>query len=279
MRHPLFCIIIAVYNGQATLRRCLDSVIGQTSKDWELIVVDGGSTDGTVEILDEYRNYFSYWISEPDKGIFHAWNKALRQISGEWVIFLGADDRFAESTVLERITVNVRRSLPQFRVVYGRLDQVDRDGELIRTLGHPWSEVRKRLPVEMVIPHPATFHHRSLFSDLGGFDESFSIAGDYEFVLRELLASPAYFAEDVTVTMMQVGGVSASPRSSLKMLREMRKARRIHGIDTVGFYYPLSFSKVYLRIVLEKCLGENLSRLLLDIWRRYTGRKPYWTKV
>ncbi|MEQ1667696.1 MAG: glycosyltransferase [Sulfuriferula sp.] len=88
---PLISIIIAVYNGKATLQQCIDSVVQQTYSNKELIIIDGGSKDGTVELLEENRNKFSYWESEPDRGIYNAWNKGLTQAKGEWICFLGAD--------------------------------------------------------------------------------------------------------------------------------------------------------------------------------------------
>ena len=93
---PLVSIIIAVYNGANTLQDCLDSIKQQTYQNIELIIIDGGSTDATIDVLNEYDAQISYWISEPDDGIYNAWNKGVVQAKGEWICFLGADELHGE---------------------------------------------------------------------------------------------------------------------------------------------------------------------------------------
>ena len=90
---PMISVIVAVYNGQATLKQCLDSVTQQTYENTELIVIDGGSTDGTVDLLRANQEKIAYWISEPDRGIYNAWNKALTQARGDWICFLRSEER------------------------------------------------------------------------------------------------------------------------------------------------------------------------------------------
>ena len=89
---PLISIVVSVFNGADTLQQCIDSVTDQTYPAVELIVIDGGSTDGTREILLRNASKLAYWVSEPDRGIYHAWNKALVHAQGDWISFLGADD-------------------------------------------------------------------------------------------------------------------------------------------------------------------------------------------
>src|SRR5690606_34585060 len=97
---PRFSVVISVFNGAKTLQKCLDSVAGQTYAARELIVIDGGSTDGTQQILRHNAGRLAYWVSEPDRGTYHAWNKALAQASGDWSCFLGADDYLWEPATL-----------------------------------------------------------------------------------------------------------------------------------------------------------------------------------
>ena len=87
--NPLLTIIVAVFNGAKTLERCIDSVVQQTWPYKELIIMDGGSTDGTVDLLKRYDSKIKYWESRPDRGIYHAWNKALDHAEGEWICFIG----------------------------------------------------------------------------------------------------------------------------------------------------------------------------------------------
>ena len=93
-KYPLISIIVAVYNGEKTLQRCIDSVFSQTYPHKELIIIDGGSTDGTVDILQTNNDKITYWKSEPDNGIYQAWNKALDHAKSDWICFLGSDDYF-----------------------------------------------------------------------------------------------------------------------------------------------------------------------------------------
>lgn len=104
----MISIIVAVFNGKITLQHCIDSVAQQTYPNKELIIIDGGSKDGTVNLLEENRNKISYWISEPDRGIYNAWNKGLEQTTGKWIIFLGADDYLWDVRVLERGLIGVQ---------------------------------------------------------------------------------------------------------------------------------------------------------------------------
>ena len=91
-RRKLLSIIIATYNAEKTLQRCLDSIIVQKSEEVELIIIDGGSTDNTVSIIKRNFKIIDYWISEKDKGIYDAWNKGIDKANGKWVQFVGSDD-------------------------------------------------------------------------------------------------------------------------------------------------------------------------------------------
>jgi glycosyltransferase involved in cell wall biosynthesis len=92
MNNPLISIITVVYNGASTLERTIHSIIGQTYKNIEYIIIDGGSTDGTVDIIKKYENRLAFWVSEPDRGIYDAMNKGIDKATGEWMLFMGCDD-------------------------------------------------------------------------------------------------------------------------------------------------------------------------------------------
>ncbi len=135
-------IIISVFNGRATLQQCIDSIRQQTLANKELIVIDGGSQDGTVDLLRANAEWISYWESEPDRGIYHAWNKALAHAHGEWICFLGADDFLWDPTVLERTGVQLQKLPQDIRVAYGRIMLIGEDGEPTRSIGQPWEQAR-----------------------------------------------------------------------------------------------------------------------------------------
>ena len=173
---PAVSVVVAVRDAVETLPRCLDSILAQTYPNLEIVVIDGGSTDGTVECLERYSELLAYWLSESDFGVYSAWNKALSHLKGDWVCFLGADDRFAGATALSDLA---RHLAPRpERVVYGLTHVVNDAGCRVGTMGKPWPETRAELPERMSLPNPSTFYHRTLFEKHGRFDESFRIAGD-----------------------------------------------------------------------------------------------------
>jgi len=211
---PLLTVIVAVFNGAATLQQCIDSVAQQTYPNKELIIIDGGSRDGTVDLLEANREQISYWISEPDRGIYNAWNKGLARAKGEWICFLGADDYFWDAQVLERMAAQMEKLPPDIRVVYGQIMMVNSDGTSLYPVGEPWEKIKGRFRQVMCIPHPGAMHRRGLFEQHGQFDESFHIAGDYELLLRELKVADAFFISDLVTVAMRQGGISSTPANS-----------------------------------------------------------------
>lgn len=275
---PKISVIIAVYNGARTLQQCLDSVTQQEYPYIELIVVDGGSDDGTVDLLKANHNKISYWISESDSGIYHAWNKALVHATGDWVCFLGADDFLWNERTIADIATDLQRLPPNVRVAYGQIMLLTHEGNRIHPLGDPWDKAKERFRHVMSIPHQAVMHRRSMFDLNGHFDQSFRIAGDYELLLRELKAADAVFLPNQIVTGMRIGGISSDPKNSLKALNEIRRAQRMHGQRLPGRVWLAAVLRVYLRTIMWRLLGEKTSNKVIDTIRNQIGLPSYWTK-
>jgi glycosyltransferase involved in cell wall biosynthesis len=218
-------LIIAVYNGRRTLERCLDSIFSQTYSDREIIVMDGGSLDGTVDLLKKHENKIAHWESKPDRGIYHAWNKAVDRARGQWVCFLGADDFWASSRSLERMM-----SLGNANVdlIVGKVAIVDVQGQVLRVMGEPWSWSRIRR--WQCVAHPGLLHRRSLFDRCGRFDERYQIAADYDFLLRVGKSAEARFLAEVVVYVENSG---LSRRRVRQVLLEARQIQRQH--PEIGF--------------------------------------------
>lgn len=272
---PVVSFIVAVFNGAQYLQRCIDSVANQSYPDKELIVMDGGSTDGSVDILKHNTDKITYWESKPDHGIYHAWNKALEHSQGDWIAFLGSDDYLWNSQVLSSLLPYMSSAVDDgIRVVYGRVAFVNAKGKVIRVNGEPWGKVRKRFLVEMSIPHPGTLHHRDLFSEYGGFDETFSIVGDYEFLMRELKYRQARFAEDIITTGFQDGGLTNSVHSLQLALRELPRVRRKHVSRGYAITHP---SKMYIKtlsaLLLYKMIGETGFNRVQRLYRYIKGSR------
>lgn len=277
--NPLLTIIVAVFNGRATLQQCIDSVAQQTYTNKELIIIDGGSRDGTVDLLEANRERISYWISEPDKGIYNAWNKGLSQAKGEWICFLGADDYFWDAQVLEQMTEQLIKLPASIRVAYGQIMLLNNDGKRLYPIGEPWEKIKDRFKQVMCIPHQGVMHRRSLFEQHGQFDESYRIAGDYELLLRELKTGGAVFIHNLIVAGMRQGGISNVPANALVTMQEFRSAQRMHGQRFPGWIWIAAMARVYLRLLLWRLLGERATRSALDIYRRMLGLPSYWTKT
>ncbi|HNW34590.1 MAG TPA: glycosyltransferase family 2 protein [Candidatus Ozemobacteraceae bacterium] len=277
---PFVTFVVAVRNGRRTIERCLESVWRQTDPDRELIVIDAASDDGTVDYLKANSAKIDFWLSEHDRGVYQAWNKALSKARGEWICFLGADDRLFSDDILGKIRPVLENRREEEIFFYGCLVNVNRKGEIIETLGQPWNEVRDLLPKIHCLPHSGAFHHRSMF-DAGGFDERFKIAGDYDLLLRELRKRQACFVPSLTVVAMEIGGMSSDPANSLVNLRENRRAQRKWG--TVGAFpnRPLlmAWLRVWIRIILVRSFGIERVARWLDIGRGFMGKEPYWTRL
>lgn len=276
---PLITVVTVVFNGEEFLEETIQSVINQTYDNVEYIIIDGGSTDGTLEILQKYDSSIDYWVSEKDNGIYDAWNKGVSLFQGDWVAFLGADDYIWNLQVLERISVELIVVPSDIRVIYGQIMLLNNHGEILHTIGKPWEQVKLRFKQMMSIPHPSVMHRRDLFEQYGGFDDFFCIAGDYEFLLRELKTQDAYFIPNFIVVAMRQGGVSSSPENSLIQLREIRLAQIKQGGKYPGLLWFMSMVKVYIRLFLWRTVGEALTRKILDFGRRILGLPPFWTKT
>jgi glycosyltransferase involved in cell wall biosynthesis len=276
---PLISVIVAVFNGQATLQQCIESIARQSYKKMELIIVDGGSRDGTVDLLKANDDRIDYWVSEPDRGIFNAWNKGIAHARGEWICFIGADDFLWDSRVLERMAAYLEKLPADIRVAYGQVTRLGTDGKELYSEGQPWREAKKLFQQYMSLPHPAVMHRRSLFDRHGNFDETFRIAGDYELLLRELKEGEATFIPGIIVTGVRSGGISTRPENTIKALKEIYRAQRMHGRIFPGRFVLKSFANEWLRLAFWRVLGDRNARRLLDLRRRMRGLPPYWTKA
>src|SRR6185437_1760960 len=162
----LVSIIIATFNAANTLEKCIQSVIAQDYPYKELIIIDGASTDNSVEIIKKYQPFISYWVSEPDSGIYDAWNKALKQTKGEWICFIGADDYYLSKTALSDM---LALAGPETELISAKINLISDTGKLIKVMGNPWKwSVMKRW---MCVSHPGLLHKRALFAEYGLFSK------------------------------------------------------------------------------------------------------------
>lgn len=212
---PLVTVITAVFNGAGTIENCIESVLGQDYPHIEHIIIDGGSTDGTIDVLRQYEGRIARWISEPDSGVYDAWNKGVQLAHGEWVAFLSADDTFLPGAVRAYMELSVKNPDAEFLSSVVRLEH---HGGYTRLFGESWQWLR--FSKFMCTAHPGSMHKKSLFTHYGLYDTSYKITADYELLLRAGAALRAAFMPTTTVAM-KAGGMS----DSFRALREARRAR------------------------------------------------------
>jgi glycosyltransferase involved in cell wall biosynthesis len=269
-------IIIACLDPGPLLPRCLESVARQTHPDIEIVVADGGSRDGTAGLLRRWRPPTGVeltFFSAPDGGIADAWNRAITRAGGEWILFLGADDVLAEPTVIANAAAFLADADPRCRVVYGEVVLVDREGMEVARLARPWS-AREFRGCRYNLPHQAVFHHHSLLAEFGPFDTSLSISADFDLLLRALARDEPTYVPGLTVTRMQVGGLSSSRRNApLVVMEELRLFRRYGaGMPWVLYWWLL---KAVIKSGLHRFAGEARALAVTNLYRRVIrGEEP-----
>ena len=208
----LFSIITVCFNSAKTIRQTFESVLSQSCKDYEYWVIDGASTDGTVDIIREYEPRFEgrmHWISEKDNGIYDAMNKGIRLTKGEYLNFLNADDYYENQTL--EIVKNEIENHPGHDIYYGISRFYDSKGEY-RIL----RDNHMRLPGQR-INHQAMWYRRTVFSTFGVYDTSFRISADFHHQLGLYLKNYSFFPFNQIIVNYYKDGYSRQFLSQRRM--------------------------------------------------------------
>lgn len=237
-------VITAVFNNREHIADAIDSALGQSHSDVELIVIDGGSTDGTLEVLQTYADRIAVLVSEPDQGIYDALNKGLRLATGEVIAFLHADDVFADADSLARVASGFISD--EIDAVYGDLVYVRRDNpQQVVRYWKAGSFTLGRLHSGWMPPHPAFYARRSVYERLGSFDTSYRIAADYDCMLRFLKSGIRVAYVPQVLVKMRLGGASnRSLRNILQKSREDYRALRSNKVGGLPALLWKNFSKL-----------------------------------
>jgi glycosyltransferase involved in cell wall biosynthesis len=222
-KFPLISVITVCLNNANFIEQTFKSVIFQTYSNIEYIVIDGGSQDGTAEIIARYKDHFAYWHSKSDRGLAHAFNLGLNQAHGDWILYLHSDDFFAEHTVVERMLPWLIQH-EDADVVFGDVKLITRQqgfkiAPFSKIFGSRWEW--KRFRWRDTLPHQAAFTNRKYFSRVGVFDETFKIAIDYEHYLRGGMGLKAVYVP-IAISCMRRGGLSQ--QNLIKSFWENRRA-------------------------------------------------------
>jgi len=263
INQPLISIITSTYNAAEHLPHLIESIKEQTYKNIEWIVVDGNSIDGTIDILRENEDIISYWISEPDNGVYEAWNKVLPRANGEWIYFIGADDFFWGRDAVERI-VDILVTIPKnILIAYAKVMLISNySNDELDILGRPWEKTKKTFKSISSIPHQGVIHRKVLFEKYGKFNDLFRITGDYEFLLRHLKNNDAFFMDEI-ITGMRNSGISSQWENATTIMKEIRLAQKINGLRIPRILWATRYVCLMILIFLCKIFGrKNIFRII-----------------
>jgi glycosyltransferase involved in cell wall biosynthesis len=232
IRKPLFSVVIATRQAAEVLPGALESLQAQTCQDFELIIIDGASRDATLRVARSYRGPLTL-VSEPDSGIYEAFNKGLERAQGCYSVFLGADDRYPPGALAAVAAAIGEDADESPDAIAGAYNVIDKQGHSARKLPRP-EFTRQRLPRSMPTKRQALFLRTELIRRAGGFDPSYKIAGDYELFLRLLPLKLRWHFIDEALVDFQLGAtsyvLSDQPLSALvrypKVTFFMRSMRR-----------------------------------------------------
>ena len=238
----LYSIITINFNNCDGLHRTIESVVNQTNDNYEYIVIDGGSTDGSVDVIQKYSDRISYWVSEKDDGIYNAMNKGVRHAHGDYCLFLNSGDSFYDKHVLNKNLLSDNKS----DIVVGRLVS-DSDGREL--FSPPSDDISMYYFYTSTLPHQASFIKTKLLKQYP-YDESLKIVSDWKFFVETIIFHHCKVRFiDVPITKFDMTGISTSNASKtwdekMKVLRQM---------------FPDRVLEDYKRMKDSECLTQTLT--------------------
>ncbi|MGN6605045.1 MAG: glycosyltransferase family 2 protein [Ginsengibacter sp.] len=254
MELPFFSIVIPTLNSEITLQNCLNSILSQTFSDYEIIVIDGLSTDSTLSLVKGYSSQYNSirCHSEEDKGIYDAMNKGIRRARGEWLYFLGSDDLINNKEVLQQVYSLDKRD---YEVVYGNAKIIGKtawaeEGQLYD------GEFNLQKLLKKNICQQAMFYHRSCFTDTPApFNVEYEICADWDFNFR-CWARKEFLFVDITVVDFYGGGESTRKNANQKFYDDFNK-------NVLRYFGPNVVKSISETIPAQQELREGRKKLLL----------------
>lgn len=242
---PLISIITVNFNDKIGLERTLESVFSQNFRNFEYLVIDGGSNDGSKELLEKNSEKINYWVSEPDKGIYNAMNKGISVAKGEYLIFLNSGDHFKNENSLEI----AQKYLGKEDIIYGDLELVGNTHTFIK-------EYPKHLSLyyfyESSLPHPATFIRKELFKKFGYYDESLKIVSDWKWFLRVIMQfSCTYKKIPKVLSTFYQDGISSNSSNIIKIEAEREIVFKEHYPEYIDYFKEIHTLKEENKILTE----------------------------
>ena len=242
-------IITVVYNGAKYLEQAIESVLGQDYPNIEYLIIDGGSKDGSVDIIRKYAPQITSWVSEPDQGIYDAMNKGIRMASGDLIGVLNSDDLLHEN-VISKIA-HAADQYPGYDYYYGSVSRMRENGE-VYSEAKPVAEeeLDERKYKQIPYPHGGLYMRKKVFEKIGLYNLDYTINSDYDLILRMLERNMKGFPLGFAVSRYRDGGVSGGYATFLERLKLLEN----HGVSRVqrSFTVATSITKLFLSGLLNR---------------------------
>jgi len=241
---PKISIITVVYNGEKFLEETIQSVLNQSYKNIEYIIIDGGSTDGTVEIIKKYEEKLHYWVSEADNGIYDAMNKGIGLCNGELIGIINADDWYLPKSI-EKVVEVYKESNTDEVLIHGILDVYDKNENYVHSRGGRDIPIMRWMSTPF--KHPTCFVSSKVYKKIGLFDTQYRLAADYDFMLRVIKYNiKRVFVKESLTALRQVGVTSGSSGVSAQdeILDILRKNITPKVLANIFLWYRLVRKKI-----------------------------------
>lgn len=240
---PPVSIITSVYNGEKYIKETIENVINQTYNNIEYIIIDGGSTDDTVDIIKKYKKQIAYWKSEPDNGMYDAINKGLSVCTGKIIAYLNSDDLYADNSIVERVVDFFNKNKCVYWI-YSNVFVINSNSLVVNSYKVPELNYNTYASLKWSpIPQPTTFWRREVIVQCGVFNKDLKMAGDYEFFLRIFKKNKP---EKLNFIIAKARHHADSLSSKKQILNKMEHKMIIslHKLDTIRFRFFIE--KIYL---------------------------------
>ncbi|BCD98333.1 glycosyltransferase family 2 protein [Marinagarivorans cellulosilyticus] len=246
---PKITVVTVVYNGATEIENTINSVLGQDYSNIEYIIVDGGSTDGTLEIIKRYESNISQWVSEPDKGIYDAMNKGIQMATGDVINFMNAGDRFASSVILSQVAVLLKPD--SLKILYGDHQVLYPDGQV---------KVRRAKTLDKRIPRKMPCCHQSMFVPVAEaksspFDLTYIMAADFFQFLSIRNSGVGIINTANNISIVSSGGVSDTTRKTVWL--EYKRAYRVFSGNSSHLYYGYNMAIEYCKVKIKNLVRHG----------------------